>query len=46
MLDVAVIGGGIIGLATAHALRIAGLDVAVLEIGRVISEAVIGRAAG
>lgn len=31
MLDVAVIGGGIVGLATAHALAAAGLDVAVLE---------------
>jgi L-2-hydroxyglutarate oxidase len=31
VLDVAVIGGGIVGLATAHALTAAGLDVAVLE---------------
>ena len=31
MLDVAVVGGGIVGLATAHALADAGLDVAVLE---------------
>jgi L-2-hydroxyglutarate oxidase len=31
VLDVAVIGGGIVGLATAHALAAAGLDVAVVE---------------